>query len=79
MNYLAPDLVKTMKRALVERNIVVVLFVLVLVVFSFAERDTQKLFEHYNTKSTTEVTTPSVKFTAVVKTPAAPGLPVPGN
>jgi len=37
-----------MKRAILERNIVVVLFVLVLIVFSFAERDTQKLNQLYN-------------------------------
>lgn len=36
-----------MKRAILERNIVVVLFVLVLVVFSFAERDSKKLDRLY--------------------------------
>lgn len=34
-----------MKGALIERSIVVILFVLVLVVFSFAERDTRKLVQ----------------------------------
>jgi hypothetical protein len=46
-----------MKRALVERNIVVALFVTVLVVFSFAERDSRKLIEFYNSRNTTEITT----------------------
>jgi len=36
-----------MKRALLERNLVIVLFVLVLVVFSFAERDSKKLEKIY--------------------------------
>ena len=33
----------------IERNIVVLLFILVLVVFSFAERDSKKLERIYNT------------------------------
>ena len=37
-----------MQRAIVERNLVVVLFILVLVVFSFAERDTKKLDKLYS-------------------------------
>lgn len=41
-----------MKKALLERSFVVVLFALVMVVFSLAERDTQKLFEKRNEKST---------------------------
>jgi hypothetical protein len=36
-----------MNKALLERNIAAVLFVLVLVVFSFAERDTKKITELY--------------------------------
>jgi len=48
-----------MKRALLERNIVVALFVLVLVIFSFAERDTQKLIQFYNSRNTTEIKTPA--------------------
>ena len=38
-----------MSRAIVERNMVVVLFVLVLVIFSFAERDSRKIHELYHT------------------------------
>jgi len=47
-----------------ERSFVIVLFVLVMVAFSFAERDTQKLFEKYNTKSTVidRVTTEQVRY-----------------
>lgn len=40
-----------MKRAVIERNIVVVLFILVLVAFSFAERDTKKLDPLYSKKA----------------------------
>ncbi|HEX6332927.1 MAG TPA: hypothetical protein VFZ78_01805 [Flavisolibacter sp.] len=36
-----------MNRTIVERNLVVVLFILVLVIFSFAERDSRKLVPLY--------------------------------
>jgi hypothetical protein len=36
-----------MKRAILERNIVALLFVLVLITFSFAERDSKKLKSLY--------------------------------
>jgi hypothetical protein len=36
-----------MKRAVIERSLVVVLFVFVLVLFSFAERDSKKLKQLY--------------------------------
>ncbi|MBD0333221.1 MAG: hypothetical protein ICV66_11245 [Chitinophagaceae bacterium] len=36
-----------MKRAIVERNIVALLFILVLITFSFAERDSKKLEQLY--------------------------------
>ena len=49
-------LLRGMKKAIIERNIVVVLFVLVLIVFSFAERDTKKLDRLYM-KGTESVTT----------------------
>jgi hypothetical protein len=55
-----------MKRAILEKSFVVVLFILVMVAFSFAERDTQKLFEKYNTKSTVEVAKQTVEYTAEV-------------
>jgi hypothetical protein len=37
-----------MKKAFIEKSAVVLLFVLVLVVFSFAERETKKVFSQYN-------------------------------
>ncbi len=40
-----------MKRAAIERNIVVVLFILVLITFSFAERDTKKLDPLYTKRA----------------------------
>lgn len=55
-----------MKRTVLERSFVVVLFVLVMVAFSFAERDTRKLFEKYNTKSTVEIPKQTVDYTAEV-------------
>jgi hypothetical protein len=41
-----------MKRALVERNIAVILFILVLILFSFAERDSRKLDRIYTSART---------------------------
>ena len=43
-----------MNKALLERNIAAVLFVLVLVVFSFAERDTKKITELYRNAAGTK-------------------------
>ena len=43
-----------MKKSLVEKGTVVVLFILVLVVFSFAERDSKKLVDLYTRKSTVQ-------------------------
>ncbi|HEY0750590.1 MAG TPA: hypothetical protein VGD26_05515 [Chitinophagaceae bacterium] len=45
-----------MKTAKAERSLVVLLFLLVMVIFSFAERDTKKLEKLYNTvaQATTE-------------------------
>ena len=53
-----------MKRSLLEKGFVVVLFVLVMVAFSFAQRDTQKAFEKYNVKSTVQTLTPKADYTA---------------
>ena len=55
-----------MKRSLVEKSFVVVLFVLVMVAFSFGERDTEKAFEKYNAKSTVETPKQAVDYTAEV-------------
>ncbi len=38
-----------MKRLFLEKNIVIVLFVLVLITFSFAHRDSKKLSQFYST------------------------------
>ncbi len=38
-----------MKRVFLEKNIVIVLFVLVLITFSFANRDSKKLSQFYST------------------------------
>ena len=61
-----------MKKALLEKSFVIVLFVLVMVAFSFAERDTQKLFEKYNTKGTVEMPKQVVDYTAEI--PAKPAV-----
>ena len=37
-----------MKKVLAERNVVVLLFVLVLILFSFAQRDTKKIEKLYS-------------------------------
>lgn len=55
-----------MKRPVLEKSMVVVLFVLVMIMFSIAERDTQKLFEKYNTKSTVQTVTTTVNYTSRV-------------
>ena len=52
-----------MKRVLVEKSIVVVLFILVLVVFSFAERDSKKLV-HLYTKEAAATTEKTPSYTA---------------
>jgi len=41
--YFAPNLEISMRRILSERNLVVILFVLALVVFVFAQRDTKQM------------------------------------
>jgi hypothetical protein len=52
----------------IERNIVVLLFVLVLVVFSFAERDSRKLDKLYTTAQLLKKSTP-VLSTVVAELP----------
>ncbi len=60
-----------MKRTVLEKSFVILLFVLVMVTFAFAERDTQKLFEKYNKKSTVETPKPTVDYTADIPEKAA--------
>jgi hypothetical protein len=55
-----------MKGTVSEKSFVIVLFVLVIVAFSLAERDTQKAFEKYNTKSTVETPKKTIDYTAEV-------------
>lgn len=71
MIYIATAYAEHMKRTVLERSFVVVLFVLVMVAFSFAERDTKKLFEKYNTKSTVEMPAQTPDYTAGIS--AKPG------
>jgi hypothetical protein len=44
-----------MKRAVIERNLVVVLFILSLVMYSFAQRDTRRATHHLFTQAVKEV------------------------
>lgn len=53
-----------MKGIVSEKSLVVVLFVLVIIAFAFAERDTQKAFEQYNKKSTVENSKKTTDYTA---------------
>jgi hypothetical protein len=69
MNYLAALKAMNKKRALLERSFVVVLFVSVMVVFSFAQRDTNEVFEKHNAKSTVQLPSPAPQFTAVNEEP----------
>jgi len=62
--YIAARFKGVMKKSLFEKGFVVVLFVLVMVAFSFAERDTQKAFEKYNTKSTVKAPDKTIDYTA---------------
>mgnify|MGYP001135254324 CR=1 FL=1 len=55
-----------MKKNLLEKSFVIVLFVLVMITFAFAERDTQKAFEKYNTKNTVEVPGKTIEYTAEI-------------
>ena len=64
MIYIAARFKGVMEKSLFEKGFVVVLFVLVMVAFSFAERDTQKAFEKYNTKSTVEISKKASDYTA---------------
>lgn len=63
-----------MKRTHLEKNIVVALFILVIVVFSFAERDSKKLNQLY-TKGT-ESFEPLKKQQNLASTESTSALPV---
>jgi len=53
-----------MKKTLIEKGFVVIMFVLVLVVFSFAERDSKKLYELYSPERSADLPVVPKKLTA---------------
>ncbi len=57
-----------MKKAVAEKNIVIVLFITVLVIFSMAERDSKKLARLYNAVAKTAFQ----QHLAKVQQPSAP-------
>lgn len=64
MIYTALRLKRLMKRSLVEKSFVIVLFVLVMVAFSFAQRDTRKALEKYDTQNTVDISKKTIDYTA---------------
>jgi hypothetical protein len=71
--YFAPNLELSMRRIFSERNLVVIVFVLALIVFVFAHRDTRQMEMMYMGKgsSVSSLSTPHQPITA--KGPALPG------
>jgi hypothetical protein len=61
-----------MRGILTERNIVIVLFVMVFVIFSLAEKETKKIEQLYNGGHTTIKNFPVVMPEAKAKIPTAP-------
>ena len=61
---LQPELELNMKRTLVEKGAVATMFVLVLIVFSFAERDTQKLIQQHSKTAQKFNTKPNLSASA---------------
>lgn len=53
-----------MRKTVIEKALVAALFILVIVIFSLAEKDTKKLFEKYDTKSTVDLPKKTADFTA---------------
>ncbi len=60
------------KNAIVEKGVVITMFVLVLVVFFFAQRDTDKLFALYSGTSTAHMIQVSDQLTAEVSHDISP-------
>ncbi len=58
-----------MKGILTERNIVVVLFVMVLITFSFAQNETKKIEHLYNGGQSSIKKSPTIKLDAKAKIP----------
>ena len=61
-----------MKGLLTEKNIVIVLFVMVFIIFSFAEKETKKIEQLYNGGHTAIKNFPAVMPEAKVKIPISP-------
>jgi hypothetical protein len=61
-----------MRGILTEKNIVIVLFVMVFVIFSLAEKETKKIEQLYNGGHTTIKNFPVVMPEAKAKIPTAP-------
>ena len=60
-----------MRRFLTEKNIVIVLFVMVFIIFSFAENETKKIEQLYNGGRTSIKNFPVILPEAKAKIPAA--------
>ena len=58
-----------MRGILTERNIVVVLFVMVLITFSFAQNETKKIEQLYNGGQSSMKKSPTIKLEAKAKIP----------
>lgn len=67
-----------MRRFITERNLVVVLFVMVIITFSFAERDTKKIEHLYIGVNATTATSPNTLAELKVK-PVIPILILPAT
>jgi len=61
-----------MKGLLTEKNIVIVLFVMVFIIFSFAEKETKKIEQLYNGGHTAIKNFPVIMPEARAKVPTAP-------
>lgn len=64
MGYIAPVFGKVMKKEGLERNLVVLLFVMVLIVFSFADRDSKRLDRIYTTAQLLKQGSDAIALTA---------------
>ena len=64
-----------MKKTLLEKSIVFILFVLVLIVFSFAQRDTTKMFRQYKMQNMAH----AKKASDYTASAAVPSSPLAGN
>ncbi len=79
MIYLAPDSAMNMNKPFFEKLLVILMFLMVLVVFSFAERDTKKLVQLYSGGSVAEVPGKAKAISAISPTVSTPKISVPGK